>query len=79
MDIDTEEDYSTLSNKDLTDLKDLTKKALDHYDSILSNQDILKKEAGSFKMEIELCKKYTLEDYEKIQKEYEKRELDIKK
>jgi hypothetical protein len=68
-----DEDYSTLSNKDLSDLKELTKKAIDHYDSMINNQDLIKKAGEGYKMELELCKKYTLEDLETIEKEIESR------
>ena len=68
-----DEDYSTLSNKDLSDLKELTIKAIDHYDSMIKNEDLIKKAGEAYKMELELCKKYTLEDLVTIEKEIESR------
>ena len=70
---DEVEDYSTLSNKDLSDLKELNKKAIEHYDSMINNKELIEKAGDSYKMELELCKKYTLEDLEKIEKEIQLR------
>ena len=68
-----DEDYTTFSKKDLLDLKELNLKAIDHYDKILRNPDILKEEYAAYKMEIELCKKYTQEDLHKIENELAKK------
>ena len=72
MDIE-KDDYTTLSNKDLSDLKKLTQQAVDHYNKVLKSPELMKEEAASVKMEFELCKKYTLMDLEEIEKEIESR------
>lgn len=76
--MDEEDDYTTFSKKDLLDLKELNRKAVEHYDKILRNPEMEKDEHKAYKMEIELCKKYTLEDLEKVDKEIQSRE-DTKK
>jgi hypothetical protein len=77
MELDVE-NYSSLSNKDLLDLKGITEEGLNHYDLILKNLSEQKEEFEVIRKEYELCKKYTLEDYYKIIKEIKSRNLPLK-
>jgi hypothetical protein len=84
--MDTESDdldYKTLSNKDLLDLKEITEQGLRHYDRILKNlrdeyENNNRRELEFVIKEYELCKKYTLEDYNLLLEEIKSRNLDVK-
>ena len=79
MELEEDLDYKTLSNKDLLDLKEVTEQGLRHYDTILKNlHNENKKELELIIKEYELCKKYTLEDYQTLLQEMRGRNIDVK-